>query len=121
MTKSTIEQQLEALELELVTQRLVTRSLVLYLLLSGDQSIHSMVRGMSLASRRTSGEVLPLEGIDPDLQAHASALAEKRGHELIQSLGKLFAAERESELMSSSSNGKRSQGPQSTESWPRNC
>jgi hypothetical protein len=94
MTTSDLEKRLNELELELVTQRLVTRSLILYLLLSGDRSIRGMIEGMSEASRRTSGDVLPLEGVHPELQARASAVAKMRGEQLVFSLGKVLAAER---------------------------
>jgi hypothetical protein len=49
---------------------------------------------MSEASRRTSGDVLPLEGVHPELQARASAVAKMRGEQLVFSLGKVLAAER---------------------------
>jgi hypothetical protein len=83
--------RVDNLTLELVAQRLVTRSVILYLLIEGKHSVKEIVEQMEEASDRTSVGVLPLEGIDPEVQRKASELARERGRDLVKSFGKVLA------------------------------
>ena len=75
-----------------MVQRLITRSILLYLIQHAEKPIRQIVAVLEQASDRTSIDVLPLRGVAPEVQSRASQLARERGRELLYSLGRFSRA-----------------------------
>ena len=91
MRDTDVSELMQQLLLEMTTQRLITRALIGHMIANSRKPIASVIASLEEAVEKTSPELFPLPGVDPELQAKASLLAKARTEELLANLGAVVA------------------------------
>jgi hypothetical protein len=82
---------IEQLIIEVTAQRLITRAIIAHMMAHAEKSMAQVMEDLEEAVRKTAPDLLPLPGVEPELQAKASAVIKARAAAMVDGIGALVA------------------------------